>query len=92
MANKSAAKVHIETYDEILGGAISGKGGALEIDLSKLHEFKGHPFNVVDDEKMNELVESIKSNGVMDGIDAIALEKYIKKIMDYENLISEDSN
>lgn len=65
MANKSAAKVHIETYDEILGGAISGKGGALEIDLSKLHEFKGHPFHVVDDEKMNELVESIKSNGVM---------------------------
>ena len=27
----------------------------------------------------------------MDGIDTIALEKYIKKIMDYENLISEDS-
>ena len=40
MANKSVAKVHIETYDEILGGAISGKGGALEIDLSKLHELE----------------------------------------------------
>lgn len=60
MANKSAAKVHIETYDEILGGAISGKGGALEIDLSKLHEFKGHPFHVVDDEKMKRKTEKTK--------------------------------
>jgi len=65
MANKSAAKIHIESYDELLGVAISENNGALEIDLKKLHEFKGHPFHVVDDDKMSELVESIKKNGVM---------------------------
>lgn len=36
-----------------------------EIELSKLHEFKNHPFKVMDDDKMQELVESIKSNGIL---------------------------
>lgn len=65
MANRSASKIHIESYDELLGVAISENNGALEIDLKKLHEFKEHPFHVVDDDKMAELVESIKKNGVM---------------------------
>lgn len=36
-----------------------------EIELTKLHEFKNHPFKVIDDDKMEELVESIKSNGIL---------------------------
>ena len=36
-----------------------------EIALSELHEFKGHPFKVLDDEKMQETVESIKEHGVL---------------------------
>lgn len=36
-----------------------------EIELSKLHEFENHPFKVMDDDKMQELVESIKSNGIL---------------------------
>lgn len=36
-----------------------------EIELSKLHEFKNHPFKVMDDDKMQELVDSIKSNGIL---------------------------
>lgn len=36
-----------------------------EIPLSELHEFKGHPFRVLDDEKMAETVESIKQYGVL---------------------------
>lgn len=36
-----------------------------EIELTKLHEFKNHPFKVIDDDKMQELVESIKSNGIL---------------------------
>jgi ParB family chromosome partitioning protein len=65
MANRSASKIHIESYDELLGVAISETGAAMEIDIKKLHPFKDHPFHVVDDEKMSELVESIKKNGVM---------------------------
>ena len=34
------------------------------VRLDTLHYFKKHPFKVVDDEKLNELVESIKLNGV----------------------------
>jgi ParB family chromosome partitioning protein len=33
--------------------------------LSELHEFKGHPFKVLDDAKMQETVESIKNYGVL---------------------------
>lgn len=35
------------------------------IPISSLREFKGHPFKVLDNEKMDELVESIKANGVL---------------------------
>ena len=33
--------------------------------MSELHEFKGHPFKVLDDKKMQETVESIKEHGVL---------------------------
>ena len=36
-----------------------------EIALSELHEFKGHPFKVLDDEKMQETVESVREHGVL---------------------------
>ena len=33
--------------------------------LSDLHEFRGHPFRVLDDEKMEETVQSIEEHGVL---------------------------
>ena len=30
-----------------------------------MHEFKGHPFKVLDDEKMQETVESVREHGVL---------------------------
>ena len=36
-----------------------------EIEIAKIHAFKNHPFKVRDDEKMEELVRSIKTNGVL---------------------------
>ena len=45
---------------------VSGDDTAVsEVPISDLHEFKGHPFRVTDDEQMAELVESIKKNGVL---------------------------
>ena len=55
-------KIKLTSYDELLGVQ---KDGTIEVDLKELHEFKNHPFKVVDDEKMNELAESIKTNGVL---------------------------
>ena len=37
----------------------------MDIPLSDLHAFKGHPFKVLDDEKMMETVESVKKYGVL---------------------------
>ena len=37
----------------------------IKVPLDELHDFKNHPFKVMDDEKMSELVESIKKNGVL---------------------------
>ncbi len=36
-----------------------------EIELSQLHDFHKHPFKVLDDEKMEETIESIKNHGVL---------------------------
>lgn len=40
-------------------------GQIVEVPLSELHTFKNHPFRVVDDENMEEMVESIKEYGVL---------------------------
>ncbi len=35
------------------------------ISITKLHTFEGHPYKVLDDAEMNDLVESIRVNGVL---------------------------
>ncbi len=57
-------KIHFESVDELLG-APSIKDGTEEIRIDKIHPFKDHPFKVVDDDKMDDLVESIRTNGVL---------------------------
>ena len=65
----SASKVKISTFDDLFGGADSGVAGSgeqvTEVALSDLYEFKGHPFKVLDDEKMEETTESIRQHGVL---------------------------
>lgn len=63
----SAAKVKLSSFDDLFGAA-EGQAGVeqvQEIPLSDLHDFKNHPFKVLDDEKMQETVESIKNYGVL---------------------------
>lgn len=57
-------KIHFESVDQLLG-APTIKDGTEEIRMDKIHAFKDHPFKVIDDEKMEELVESIRNNGVL---------------------------
>lgn len=63
----SAAKIKLTNFDDLFGGpeSAAGAGYVQEIPLSELHNFKNHPFKVLDDEKMKETVESIKSCGVL---------------------------
>ena len=36
--------------------------------IEKLHPFDGHPFKVVDNEEMDQLVESIRTQGVLNPV------------------------
>ncbi len=41
------------------------KENANELEINRIHNFANHPFKVVDDEEMDELVESIEKNGIL---------------------------
>ena len=57
-------KIHFASVEELLGAPVD-KEGTVEIRIDQIYPFENHPFKVLDDEKMYELVESIKANGVL---------------------------
>ena len=63
MKNRSDEKIKLASIDELLG--VVNEESAMEIEISKIHPFKNHPFKVLDDEKMQDLVESVRINGVL---------------------------
>lgn len=63
MKSKSADKIKMPSIDELLG--VSGEESATDIEISRIHSFANYPFKVLDDDKMDDLVESIKQNGVL---------------------------
>lgn len=62
-ASKMSERLNFKSVEELLG--VVNEESAMDIEICKISSFKGHPFKVVDDEKMQELVESIKANGVL---------------------------
>lgn len=63
MKNRSSEKIKLTSIDELLG--VVNEESAMEIEIRKIHSFAEHPFKVLDDEKMLDLVESVKANGVL---------------------------
>lgn len=64
----SASKIKMEIFDDLFGGSSAQETGAEQIvnaPLADLHEFKDHPFKVLDDEKMEETTESIRLYGIL---------------------------
>lgn len=64
----SAGKIQMTSYEELFqtdGTEDSGIEKVMEIALSDLYPFKDHPFKVLDDEAMQDTVESIKAHGVL---------------------------
>lgn len=57
-------EIHFESVEELLGVPQMQDGTEL-VKVRDIFPFKDHPFKVVDDEKMDELVESIRTNGVL---------------------------
>ena len=61
--NDLREKIHLTSVDELFG--LENAGCSVEIGIDRIRSFKDHPFKVLDDDKMAELVESIKTNGVL---------------------------
>lgn len=62
MSRSIEGKIKINSFADIVGAK---KDAVAEIPLADLHEFRNHPFRVLDDEKMEETVASIKEHGVL---------------------------
>ena len=62
MSRSIKGKIRINSFADIVGGDDTA---VTEVPLADLHAFKGHPFRVLDDAKMEETVESIKKYGVL---------------------------
>ncbi len=69
MARSRETKIELTAYDDLFQTDESREGAKLskirDIPISEIDEFPDHPFKVLMDEDMEQLVESIKRNGVM---------------------------
>ena len=66
-------KIKLTSYDDMFGDDVPAsspvdlkqEGQIVDVPLDELHTFENHPFRVMDDETMDEMVESIKEYGVI---------------------------
>lgn len=66
MASRVAGKIKLQSVDELLG--VPEIAGTQEIEIGRIHAFPNHPFKVLDDEKMDTLVDSIRGNGILNPV------------------------
>ena len=66
MAGRVAGKIKLQSVDELLG--VPEIAGTQEIEIGRIHSFPNHPFKVLDDDKMETLVDSIRENGVLNPV------------------------
>ena len=69
MARNKSTEIELTAYDDLFQTDESREEAKLskirDIPISEIDEFPDHPFKVLIDENMEQLVESIKRNGVM---------------------------
>ena len=56
-------KIKLKSVEELLG--VVNEESAMDIEIEKIRPFKDHPFKVLDDDKMQDLIESIRINGIL---------------------------
>ena len=66
MANRVGKKIKLASIDELLGAPSTE--GTVDIDVRAIYPFENHPFKVLDDDRMEDLVESILENGVINPV------------------------
>jgi len=69
LARNNAPKIELTAYDDLFqtdeSRAEANLSKIRDIPISQIDEFPDHPFKVLMDEDMQQLVESIKRNGIM---------------------------
>ena len=63
MKTRPGQKIRLASVNELLG--VTNEESSLEIEIERIRPFKNHPFKVFDDDKMLDLVESIRTNGIL---------------------------
>ena len=66
MASRVAGKIKLQSVDELLG--VPEIAGTQEIEIRRIHAFPNHPFKVLDDEKMDTLVDNIREKGILNPV------------------------
>ena len=65
MSKKRASdNINLTAFDDLFGAPMEGEQ-IVEVPLNELFEFSGHPFRILDDEKMEETVASVKKQGII---------------------------
>ena len=63
MKTRAGQKIRLTSVEELLG--VANEESAMDLEIAKIRPFKDHPFKVLDDEKMQDLTESIRINGIL---------------------------
>lgn len=63
MKVRSGQKIKMASLEELLG--VPGEESSCEVEIRLIHSFKNHPFKVINDDKMNDLVESVREHGIL---------------------------
>ena len=66
MGSRVTGKIKLQSVDELLG--VPEIAGTQEIEIGRIHSFPNHPFKVLDDDKMETLVDSIRENGILNPV------------------------
>ena len=67
MREGTAKEIKFESFDSLFGiPQESEQHITTMVPLEKLFPYAQHPFRVLDDAKMDELVESIRTNGILE--------------------------
>ena len=62
---KKSTPIPLQSLDALFGTTSEEQAGIQQIALDNLHSFSNHPFKVLDDDKMIELSESVRTHGVL---------------------------
>ena len=63
MKQRVGEKIKLTSFNDLMG--IPEGESSIEIEIKRIVPFQNHPFQVKDDEKMEELIESIRMQGIL---------------------------